>query len=55
MYVADRERRHDLSAAIAEYDRLAAIYPSLGYEIHVLPKVSVEKRADAVLSVLANI
>ncbi|MBB5577462.1 MULTISPECIES: AAA family ATPase [Rhizobium] len=52
IYVADRERRHDLSAAIAEYDRLSSIYPSLGYEVHILPKVSIEKRANIVLSVL---
>lgn len=52
IYVGDSERRHDLSAAIAEYDRLSSVYPSLGYQIHLLPKVSVEERADFVLSVL---
>lgn len=52
IYVGDRERRHDLSAAIAEYERLSADYPSLGYEVHVLPKIGVEERADFVTSVL---
>lgn len=54
IYVADRERRHDLAAAIAEYDRLSAVYPSLGYQVHILPKTCVEKRADLVLSVLKS-
>jgi predicted ATPase len=52
IYVADRERRHDLSSAMAEYDRLLAAYPSLGYEAFILPKESVERRADFVLSAL---
>lgn len=52
IYVGDRERRHDFSAAVSEYDRLSAAYPTLGYEIHVLPKVSVGERADFVLSIL---
>ena len=52
IYVGDRERRHDFSAAVEEYERLTAAYPTLGYETHVLPKVSVEERADFVLSVL---
>ena len=52
IYVGDRERRHDLSAAIAEYERLSTDYPSLGYEVHVLPKISVEERADFVHSIL---
>jgi len=52
IYVGDHERRHDLSEAIAEYERLCADYPKLGYELHILPKISVEARADYVLSKL---
>ena len=52
IYVGDRERRHDLSAAIAEYERISTDYPSLGYEVHVLPKIGVEERADFVHSIL---
>jgi predicted ATPase len=52
IYVGDRERRHDLEAAIAEYERLGAAYPALGYEVHILPKIGVEERADFVHSVL---
>ena len=35
---------------VAEYDRLIGVYPSLGYDIHVLSKVSVAERADFGLS-----
>ena len=49
IYTTDAERRHDLAAGIAEYERLLRIYPALGYEIDVLPKVGVAERADYVL------
>ena len=52
IFVTDQERRHSLAEAIAEYDRLIEVYPSLGYEVCVLPKVSVEDRADFVLAAL---
>lgn len=52
IYVGDHERRHDFSAAVAEYERLRATYPALGYEVHILPKIGVEERADFVHSVL---
>jgi predicted ATPase len=51
IYVTDPERRHDLKAAVAEYDRLAAAYPSLGYEVILLPQLSVAERADLVLDI----
>lgn len=50
IYEVDHERRHDLSAAIAEYERLIAAYPNLGYEVTILPKVSVAARADFVIN-----
>lgn len=49
----DHERRHDFAAGVAEYERLAAIYPALGYETILLPKCPVGERADFVLSRLA--
>lgn len=52
IYVGDHERRHDLSEAIAEYERLSVDYPSLGYEVHTLPKVGVAERADFILLAL---
>jgi predicted ATPase len=50
IYVADQERRHDRAAAEAEYARLLEAYPRLGYEVVILPKVSVAERADFILS-----
>ncbi|MGV1756509.1 AAA family ATPase [Rhizobium sp. A22-96] len=52
IYVGDHERRHDLSDAITEYDRLTIDYPALGYQAHILPKIGVEERADFVHSIL---
>jgi predicted ATPase len=52
IYVTDNERRHGFNEAVAEYHRLLEVYPALGYEVAILPKVSVSERADFVLSVL---
>lgn len=49
IHVADAERRHGLDEAIAEYERLCAVYPRLGYEVVVIPKASVEARVGFVL------
>jgi predicted ATPase len=54
IYVTDSERRHGLNAAVFEYQRLLDVYPSLGYEVTILPKVSVHGRADFVLHALAE-
>jgi len=52
IYVTDDDRRHPISNAIREYDRLLAAYPSLGYDVVLLPKTDVEARADFVLRLL---
>ena len=52
IYATDAERRHDLKTALGEYSRLLAVYPSLGYDVSILPKVRVEERADFVLGLL---
>lgn len=52
IYVNDPERRHGFAEAVAEYDRLRDAYLSLGYEICVLPRESVDRRADLVLAIL---
>jgi predicted ATPase len=49
IYVSDDERPHGFAAATEEYERLRDAYPALGYEVIVLPKISVEARADFVL------
>jgi predicted ATPase len=53
IYAADSERPHAFEAAVEEYQRLLRAYPALGYEVVVLPKVSVRERADDVLRALA--
>ena len=50
IYVTDTERRHGFHTALPEYRRLLQTYPSLGYEICILPKTGVGERADFVLS-----
>ncbi|WP_434713378.1 AAA family ATPase [Rhizobium sp. YTUHZ045] len=52
IYTTDPERRHGFEEAVAEYDRLAAIYPTLGYDIVILPKIGVAERADFILDCL---
>jgi len=52
IYRTDPERRHGLDMALAEYSRLLQIYPSLGYDVSILPKVGVEEPADFVLRTL---
>jgi predicted ATPase len=52
IFVNDPERRHSMESAIDEYFRLLEVYPSLGYEVAVLPKVAVEERADFILRAL---
>ncbi len=54
IYTTDPERRHDLDAALAEYSRLLGVYPSLGYEVSIVPKTGVVERADFVLDTLAR-
>jgi predicted ATPase len=49
LFVSDAERRHDFASAVAEYDRLAAAYPALGYDVILLPKVSVAERLAFIL------
>lgn len=49
IYTADPERRHGFDEAVAEYDRLAATYPALGYEIVILPKTPVADRVNFIL------
>lgn len=52
IYIRDRDRRHGLDVAVTEYEHLLAVYPSLGYEISILPKTGVDARADFVLQTL---
>jgi predicted ATPase len=44
----DTERRHDFSAAMAEYEALLPAYRRFGYRLEVLERTSVESRAERV-------
>ncbi len=52
IYQTDAERRHSLADAIPEYERLLKVYPALGYEVTLLPRIPVAARADLVLETL---
>ncbi|MXO66373.1 AAA family ATPase [Altericroceibacterium endophyticum] len=54
IYQNDDERKHGLSEAIAEYERLVTAYNDLGYSTIILPKTSVDERADYILGCLAK-
>lgn len=54
IYKTDAERRHGLDEALGEYERLTEAYPRLGYDVIVLPRVSVSLRADLVLDALGS-
>jgi predicted ATPase len=54
VYLTDPERRHGLDFAVAEYSRLLDVYPSLRYEVFILPKTRVEDRADFILKTLKD-
>jgi len=49
IYAADNARRHDLTVAVAEYERLLETYSRLDYQIEVLPKTGVSQRADLIV------
>jgi predicted ATPase len=50
IYITDPGRCHGFDAAVAEYQRLLEAYPSLGYEVTILPTIGVSERADFVLN-----
>lgn len=52
LFEGDAERKHGLDDALAEYDRLADFYPTVGYHLLDLPKLGVAERADFVLAAL---
>lgn len=52
IFSQDKDRRHNFSAAIEEFERLERAFSELGYDIILLPKVSPSARADFVLNTL---
>lgn len=50
IFTIDDSRRHGLTEAIAEYDRLLIAFRQLNYETIIVPKGSVQERAGFVRS-----
>ncbi len=50
LFANDENRRHGFPEALAEHDRLADVYPSLGHTLTSLPKTSVAGRVAHVLA-----
>ncbi|MGP1253231.1 MAG: AAA family ATPase [Kiloniellales bacterium] len=55
IYAQDGDRRHDLTSAVEEFERLEAVFADLGYHICLLPKAPVDQRAEFVLGQLSDL
>jgi len=53
IYVTDDARRHDLTAARDEYERLRAALLKMSYRTLILPKAPIGDRADFVLGAIS--
>ena len=53
IYRNDEERRHSFEQALAAYEPLLKTYAKYGYNVIEVPKISVEERAEFILSHLA--
>jgi predicted ATPase len=54
IYSTDPERRHSLGKELAESRLLLEGYPSLGYEVCIVPRIGASERTDFVLNALAE-
>ncbi len=52
IFVNDDDRRHSLEQALADYERVRQAYLDAGYDPILLPRDTVEARADYVLRAL---
>lgn len=50
IFETDSERMHNFASAKQEFDELLIKYEKFGYEIVIVPKVSVEERVDFILN-----
>jgi predicted ATPase len=48
LFAEDAERKHSFSDAVKEFDALVESYPRQGYEVVLIPQLSVQERADFV-------
>jgi predicted ATPase len=54
IYETDGERRQNFEEAVRTYDLMARTYENCGYEVVMLPMISVEKRAAFLLAEIAQ-
>jgi predicted ATPase len=54
IFRGDAERKHDFTSAKKEFEELLIKYKDFGYETVLIPKTSVQERADFILSKLAE-
>ena len=55
LFVTDAERRNTFAAAEAEYADLLAAYANYGYDVVIIPKASVDDRADFLIHALKSL
>ena len=54
IFKSDAERKHDFETAVKEFDELIIKYKNFGYEVVLIPKMSVGERADFILEKLKS-
>jgi predicted ATPase len=52
IYTHDEERKHTFEHAVAVYELVCAVYPTLGYRVVEVPRGTVEDRVEFVLGTL---
>jgi predicted ATPase len=52
IYVTDEDRRHSLEKALSDYERVRQFYLNAGYRPVMLPRETVQARADFIISEL---
>lgn len=52
IFASDTERKHNFESAKKEFDEILIKYKNLGYETVLVPKLSVQERADFILEKL---
>ena len=53
IFINDDDRRHSLSKALSDYERVRQAYLDAGYDPVVLPRDTVEARANFVVNAIA--
>ena len=54
IYAVDAERKQSYDEAVKTYEVMMRVYEDCGYEVVEIPRVSVEERADFILSMVGS-